>query len=165
MTPQLTRIVLECGGAMCLTAGGYLLLLLRTWPRIFLRRYPAEVRKVVPPLSQRERSIGLAVSIPFLLSLLAFPAWASFRIAQASAAGYGEMFLAAYLTWTLFNLFDWLVLDELVIGVGRPSWLVLKGAEHVPLTFDHAEHAIAFLKGAVGGAVLSALIAGIPYLL
>jgi hypothetical protein len=146
---------------MCLVAGGYLLLLLRLWPRVFLRRYPEAVRKGVPPLSSRERTIGFVVTIPFLLSLLAFPAWASFRMARDSTAGYAGLFLAAYLTWTAFNLFDWLVLDELVIGLGRPSWLVLKGAEHVPMTFDHVEHAIAFAKGAVGGVIVSAAVAAI----
>jgi len=49
----------------------------------------------------------------------------------------------------------------LVIGLGRPSWLVLKGAEHVPMMFDHAEHAIAFAKGAVGGVIVSTAVAAI----
>src|SRR5262245_9455862 len=111
MATPLTQIVLECSAAMCVVAGAYLLLLLRVWPRVFLRRYPEEVRKAVPPLSPRERIVGIVVSVPFLIALLAFPIWAGYRATTDSDANYGETFLLAYLTWSSFNLFDWLVLD------------------------------------------------------
>lgn len=159
MTSPFWQVVLEVGGVMCLIAGGYLLLLLRIWPRVFLRRYPENIRQAVEPLSPRERSIGFAVSLPFIVALLAFPTWAGSRIAIDSNSGFGDIYWASYATWMIFNIFDWLVLDELVIGLGRPSWLVLPGTAHIPLTFDHSEHAIAFAKGSLGGAVLSFLIA------
>ncbi len=159
MISPLWKVVLECGSAMCLVAGGYLFLLLRVWPRVFLKRYPEEIRQAIAPLSPRERLVGFAVSIPFLIALIAFPTWASFRLITETGANFGDTFLAAYGTWMVFNLFDWLVLDELVIGRARPSWLVLPGAEHIPLTFNHSEHAIAFVKGSVGGAALSVIIA------
>lgn len=152
--------VLKTGSTMCLLAGGYLLLLLRVWPRGFLRRFPDEVRAAVPPLSPRERILGTLISLPLLLMLLGFPA----ATAWAFRSGYGfEGFMApffgAYAVWMLFNLFDWLVLDELLLGVLRPGWLVLKGAEHVPLRFDRVGHAVSFLRGSVGGAVVCAVIA------
>jgi hypothetical protein len=163
MSTAFWRVIFECGGAMCIVAGAYLLLLLRTWPRVFLRRYPDAVQKAVPPLSKRERALGFVVSLPFLVSLLAFPAWASYRIAGEANAEYSGMFLAAFFTWMMFNLFDLIVVDEFVIGVLRPSWLILKGAEQVPMAFDHTEHAVAFVKGTLGGIVVSALVAGVAY--
>jgi len=163
MTSQiLTGVVLECGLAMCLLAGGYLASLLRIWPRVFLRRYPKNVQDAVEPLSSEERKLGFLVSTPFLLCLVGFPTWASYRV-SSSEFTYVDLFLAAYLTWTIFNFFDWLVLDEFLVGYLRPSWLVLAGAEDIPLTFDHKEHALAFVKGALGGLVLCGLIAGVIF--
>jgi hypothetical protein len=69
------------------------------------------------------------------------------------------LFVAAYSVWMMFNLCDWLVLDEICIGLLKPRWLVLPGAEHIPLRFDHAQHARDFAKGAAGGAVISVLVA------
>jgi len=160
---QLWRVVVDCGIAMSLISGGYLLLLLRIWPRVFIKRFPIEIQNAVAPLSPRERVFGFAASVPLLVSLIAFPAWASIRMAANLDAEFSILFWAAFLTWMAFNLFDWLVLDELVIGIGRPSWLVLKGAEQIPLTFNHKEHALAFLNGTIAGVVLSMIIAGVVF--
>ena len=154
------HVVLETSAVICVSAGGWLLLLLRLWPRIFLKRYPVEVRQAVAPLSYTERLFGFFVSLPFLVFLIGVPVWASYRIAGPDTT-FLQLFLAAYLTWTAFNLFDWLILDEYLIGVLRPSWLVLKGAEQIALRFDHSEHALAFVKGAVGGVFICASIAAI----
>lgn len=155
----------RAAGAFCLIAGGWLLLILRVWPRLFLRRYPAHLRAVVEPLSKRERLLGLLVGLPLLALLIGFPAWTAAGVDQRhdGNASFPDLFLAAFFTWTAFNLFDWLVLDELLIGLCRPRWLVLKGAEHIPITFSHREHAFAFLKGTVGGAAIAAGVAGILY--
>lgn len=160
-------LVLLTGGAMCLTAGGYLLLLLRLWPRVFLRRFPDEVRAAVAPLSATERLLGTIATLPLLAMLLGFPAWIALRLQEQAGAnvGFGTLFAASYTVWMLFNLFDWLILDELVVGVLRPRWLVLKGAEHVPFRFDRAAHARSFLNGAMGGAVVCGVIVALVVLL
>lgn len=157
-SPSLLKVAFECGLVMCLISGGYLTLVLRLWPRVFLRRYPIAIRNAVEPLTTRERKLGFVLTAPFLISLIGSPAWASYRVLSSDST-YTDLFLAAYLTWTVFNFFDWLVLDEFVVGYLRPSWLVLPGTEHIPLFFDHKEHAIAFVKGAIGGLVLCGLIA------
>lgn len=144
---------------MCLMAGGYLLLLLRLWPRVFLRRFPEEVRNAVPPLTSRERGLGFAVTLPLLIMLLGFPVWIAAHLHGLGVSGFGVLFTASFAVWMMFNLFDWLILDELVVGRLRPSWLVLPGAEQVPLRFDRAEHARSFVKGSVGGVIICALIA------
>jgi hypothetical protein len=152
---------LQIGGLFCLCAGGWLMALLRLWPRVFLRRYPPEVRAVVSPLSPAERRLGWLVGLPLFAMLIGFPAWAALTVdrAHTGEAGIPTLFAAAFSVWMMFNLFDWLVLDEICIGLLRPRWLVLPGAEHMPMRFDHAEHARAFIKGTVGGAVLSAAVA------
>lgn len=155
----------QAAGAFCLIAGGWLLVILRVWPRLFLRRFPANLRAVVEPLSKRERLLGLLIGLPLLAMLIGFPAWAAAGVDQRhdGNASLPDLFLAAFSTWTAFNLFDWLILDELLIGLCRPRWLVLKGTEHIPITFNHREHAVAFLKGTVGGAAIAAVVAGILY--
>ena len=157
------QFILLTGGAMCAAAGGYLLLVLRLWPRVFLRRYPEEVRSAVEPLSPVERALGFIVGLPLLAMLIGFPAGAALHMDTVwnGQAGFLTLFAGAYTVWTLFNLFDWLVLDELLIGVWRPEWLILKGAEDVPLRFDRAEHFRSFLNGSIGGALVCAVIASI----
>jgi len=153
----------KIGGLFCLAAGGWLMFLLRLWPRIFLRHFPEDVRATVPPLSARERRLGMLVALPFFVMLLAFPVWAAVGVAanHAGGASFVDSFLAAFAAWMMFNLFDWWVLDEFCIGVLRPRWLVLRGAEHIPMRFDHREHAVGFLKGTIGGSVIAAVTAGV----
>lgn len=159
-------VVIECGALICVFAGAYLILLLRVWPRVFLRRYPKEIQKAVAPLNPRERAIGSVISLPFILCLLGFPLWASYRVASEGDTSFLHLFFASYLTWMIFNFFDWLVLDEFLIGFIQPSWLILPGTEGIPFTFNHSEHAMAFLKGSIGGVILSLLSAGVvPILL
>jgi len=154
-------LVLPTGAALCLAAGGYLIALLRLWPRAFLRRFPPEVQASVPPLSARERRLASISSVPLILMLVGFPARAAWQAYGADQATFLTSFCAAYAVWMAFNLVDWLIVDELIIGVLRPSWLILPGAEHVPLHFDHWEHAAAFLKGSVMGAVVAVVTAGL----
>ena len=152
--------VLQTGGAMCVAAGGYLVLLLRVWPRVFLRRFPEGVRAIVPPLSTRERVLGALVSFPLFAMLLGFPALTAWGLRmEFGAEGFMSLFFGAYSVWMLFNLFDWLILDELLLGVIRPRWLALEGAEHVPLRFERIEHARSFLRGSLGGGIVCAVIA------
>jgi hypothetical protein len=154
-------VTLEIGGLFCLFAGGWLMLVLRLWPRVFLRRYPEEIRAAVSPLSAKERMLGWVIGLPFFAMLVGFPTWAA-RAMDASHAGdamFLTLFTAAFTVWMMFNLFDWLVLDELWIGRLRPRWLVLPGTEHIPMSFHHAEHAVAFVKGTIGGAAVAAVVA------
>ena len=111
--------------------------------------------------------LGALVSIPLFLMLLGFPAWTVWMLSSGyGVEGFWTLFLGAYAVWMMFNLFDWLVLDELLLGYLRPRWLILKGAEHVPLRFDRAAHARSFLNGSVGGAFLCAiLVLSVSYLL
>jgi hypothetical protein len=156
-------VALRIGGVGSLVVGAWLLLMLRMSPRFFLRHFPEEVRAVVPPLSPQERRTALLVGSPFLFALVAFPAWAAVEVngAHAGDASVLTLVLAAFAAWTMLNLFDWLIVDELILGVAsrvRPRWLILAGAEDVPLRIDHAYHAVGFAKGTLGGAVLSLLI-------
>lgn len=73
MSESFWTIVIKCSILMCVVAGGYLLLTLRIWPRVFLRRYPEDIQKVVGPLTRRERTVGLAASLLLFISLFGFP--------------------------------------------------------------------------------------------
>lgn len=152
--------------AFCMSAGGWLLLVLRVRPRLFWRRFPESVRAVIPQPSRNERLLGVLAGLPLFAMLIGFPVWAAAGVDRLhqGVASLLDLYLAAYLTWMAFNLFDWLVLDELVVGLVRPRWLVPKGAEQIPIPFDHREHAVAFLKGTIAGTVIAAGVAGFVYL-
>lgn len=161
VTDLLTAVKL--GGINCLISGTWLLLILRIYPRLFLRHFPAEVRAVVPPLSTRERRLGLLAGFPFLIALIGFPAWAAYQVKNVGSGDLGvwRLSLIAFVTWSILNLFDWLIIDELILGIAhrtRASWLILPGTEAVPLRHDHAYHALGFVKGTIGGAFVSLLI-------
>jgi hypothetical protein len=156
-------VALKIGGLGSLVVGAWLLLMLRVSPRFFLRHFPEEVQAVVPPLSAQERRTAMLFGLPFFAALVAFPAWAAVEVngAHAGEASVLTLVLAAFAAWTMMNLFDWLIVDELIVGIAtrvRPHWLILPGAEDVPLRIDHTHHAVGFVKGTLGGAVLSLLV-------
>ena len=157
------RVILEYGGWLCLGGGVLLSVLVWTFPRVFLKRFPAEVQAAVAPLSRREKLIGWIAGVPFLVMLVLFPTLASLQVdaSQGGEAGFAALFTTAYGVWMVFNLFDWLVLDIALIGWLRPKSLRLKGAEHVGLRFDHRKHAADFVRGSVMGAVLAGVIAAV----
>lgn len=155
------RMILELSGLLCLAGGGWLAAVLILFPRAFLSRFPAEVQAAVPPLTHREKAVAWIVTIPFLLLLAGLPALAAWRTqaARNGEASPADLFIAACAVWQIFNLFDWLVLDELLIGVFRPRSLRLPGAERIEMRFDRRLHAVEFLKGCLNGAVYAALVA------
>jgi hypothetical protein len=74
----------------------------------------------------------------------------------AAGGGYGriETFAHAFLVAMVFNAVDWLVLDELWLGVGRPRWVLPPGVAPEDVPFDHAQHARGFATGTVLCAVI-----------
>ena len=61
------RIVRD-GALLSLVGSTCLLVLLRVNPRLFLRHYPNEIRKIVPPKSEKEQRLslllGLLIGVP-----------------------------------------------------------------------------------------------------
>ncbi len=150
---------LRDGAILALAASALLVGVLRVNSRLFMRHFPDALRKRTAPLSPGEIRAGRAVGVVLLLLLVAGP------LVSAALPGprpAGAVFLHAFVVGMVFNLVDWLVIDELLIGVMRPRWALPPGATQADfLPFDHARHARGFLTGTVLCAVSAALATGV----
>src|SRR5438045_7575313 len=69
---------------------------------------------------------------------------------------FGAAYLDIFLMLLIFNLFDAVVLDWLIITVCKPRFVILPGAEGMEYLFhDYRKHLTDFLKGMVFSVVAS----------
>ncbi|MBL8772224.1 MAG: hypothetical protein JNK30_12655 [Phenylobacterium sp.] len=124
---------------------------LRANPRLLMRHYPVELRSAVPPQTPRERRTGLLIGLLLLSFLIGIPAasTAAWKDTSPNPAAFLDLWAHAFVVGTAFNLTDWLILDELWLGVVRPRWAMLPGAEDVPFRFNHLQHFRGFVVGSV----------------
>jgi hypothetical protein len=139
------------GGLLSVIASIYLLILLRAYPRLFLRHYPKAVRDVVPAKSAREITASSIVGVPFIVLLLAAPIWSTVRMQNTSLEplSFGVLFANAFGVIWLFNLVDLLILDWLIVCFFTPKWVILPGSEHLQIPKPYFDHFRGFLTGTV----------------
>ncbi|MBA3873950.1 MAG: hypothetical protein H0X30_32865 [Anaerolineae bacterium] len=131
-------------------------------PRLWLQDYPKVVQAKVPPMSPHEKLQQRFIAIPFLLLMLGVP---FVSVLMVKAANGGSItFPFAYLTAVgvlqLFNLFDALVLDYLLLTVMQPSFAIIPGTtREESLVVGWAFQVRNFVKGIVITALLSLPIA------
>ena len=157
-----TTRILRDGAMLSLAGSAFVLVLLRYNPRMFLRHYPTEVQKIVPPKSAKERRIslllGLVIGIPVMSSLL----W---RTATLGSRDLWELFAYAFGVLFIFNVVDWLILDWLIVCWLEPRWVILPGTEHIVIPKQYLHHFKGFLVGTVGSAIAGlAIAAGVKYI-
>jgi hypothetical protein len=150
-------LVAQHGLVLALLASTVVMSALRLNPRFFLRHFPAGVRASQPPLSPAEKLTGRAIGIALILLLFGVPIWSARVAAMRGSYGGFDIFAHAFLVAMTFNLFDWLVLDELWLGLGRPRWALPPGTTPADVPFDHSQHARGFVKGTVLCAVVGAI--------
>lgn len=132
---------------------------LRSNPRLLMRHYPKALRDGVPPMTMAERWWGLLIGLVLIGLLTAGPIVSTARLPDGLS--FGSRFAHAFIVGMVFNLVDWLLLDELWLGVLRPRWAMLPGAEHVAFRFNHLQHARGFLVGSVLALLAAALAASL----
>jgi hypothetical protein len=101
------------------------------------------------------------LAIPFTLILVGTLVWSGFKARRRNG---GQLsFLAAFtntfLVLLVFNLFDLLVLDVLLLIWWRPAFMLLPGTEGMSAYNDWRFHLIASSKGLAFAVVSSLLIA------
>jgi hypothetical protein len=157
-------LILMHGGAMALVTSSIIAGLLRHNPRLFLKHFPDKLRATQPPLSKRETVVGTLLGLPLFAALVGFPVWSALEFAGTGADAL-SIWSHAFLVGMTANLVDWLVLDELCLGVGKPRWALPPGATWAEaLPFEHGRHFADFLKGVILFAVVAALAVGIVML-
>ena len=146
------------GGLLSIAASAVIMGSLRFNPRLFLRHFPPAVRASQPPLSSREKMIGRTVGLVLFALFIGVPFWSA-RVAAQQDPAWPSVFLHAFLVGMAANVTDWLVLDELWLGLGRPQWALPPGVPQADVPFDHRQHFRGFLTGTVLFAAIAALAA------
>ena len=131
-------------------------------PRLWLQDYPQVVRDKVPPMTAQEKRLQKIIVVPCLLLMVGAP-YLSVTLVKAANGGT-ITFPLAYLTAVgvlqMFNLFDAVVLDYLILVHMKPAFAIIPSTTSedsfdVGLAFQVRN----FLKGVVICAVLALPIA------
>ena len=142
--------ILRDGAVLCGVLGTLVMASLYYNPEIWLQDYPPDVRaQYGPPRRPGTRRQQWLVAGPMLLLLLLWPV-RSTRRRQAGNGGrlsFPAAFLHAAGILGLFNLFDAVVLDYLILTRMQPSFAILPGTAGLPGYQDLGLQGRAFLKG------------------
>ncbi len=151
------------GGILSILLGAVILISMAYNAELWLNDYPPDIRRKYGPASERTRRQRKWVSIPFFVVILATLAAAALTLqaATGSKPGFPALFVTLFLAFSVFNLFDLLVIDLFLGMVVRPRFMLLPGTEGMAGYTDVTYHAVAFLKGLAGGAVLALVLSGI----
>lgn len=143
------------GVLLAIVGGGWIMLVLRLNPRLFLRNYPAAIRHAAPPATPGERRAGVALGVPLFALLIGIPFWSGFDLANGHPIAPGALFLDAFVVGMVANLVDLLIIDLLWLGLFPPRWAMIPGTEEVPYKPEYLKH----LRGFAVGSVVAAIIA------
>ncbi len=153
-----TARIVQDGALFSVVASAYLLLLLRFNPRIFLGHYPEEIRRIVPPRSNKERRtallLGMLIAVPLGSALI----W---RTATLGSRSFWDLFAYAFGVLFIFNLVDLVILDWLIVCWFQLGWAILPGTEHIKVPNPYLHHFKEFLMGTVGLAMIGLAIAAL----
>jgi hypothetical protein len=152
-------LVARDGGILALGACALIAGLLRFNPRLFLRHFPEAVQRALPPKTRTEKRHSIIGGIALLTWTIGVLSVSAAAAELRGTVDYLSLAIHTFAVGMVFNLADWLILDELWIGLLRPRWLVPAGVDPATIPFEHVQHFRAFLRGAVIFAVLGAAIA------
>ena len=157
MNDALTRVLID-GAILSVALGALILGSLYYNARLWLRDYPKEIQAKVPPNTpseKRDQKILMVLFFAAMLGILAFSA-AGLRSAYGGAVPFLTAYLHFFGVLNLFNLFDAVVLDLLILTFMAPKFAVIPGAEGMEYLYHNwGMHLANFLKGIIFSAVFS----------
>ena len=153
--------VLVDGGVMSALLGAIVMASLAYDAEMWHQDYPPDIQERAGPMSERAKRERLVVAAPLFAILFGAPVLSNLKLKRERG---GELSFAAaaanaYAVWLVFNLFDLLVLDYLILIGLNPRFAVLAGTEGMPSYRDLRFPFLGFLKGLVVGLIPSLLIA------
>ena len=158
---ELLRHALLWGVALSAWLSVALIALAAIEPEIWLNDYPPDVRARHGPQSPSARRLAWLLGVPVLAVGLTIIILATRDLLVPGALGFGPIFLHTLVLLMVFNVVDLLVIDWLLFVRIRPRLVILPGTEGAAGYDDYAFHWRAFLKGTVGIAIFSAVLAGV----
>ena len=131
-------------------------------PRLWLQDYPQVVKDKVPPITAQEKRLQIFIVVPFLLLMVGAPylSVTLVKVANGGTITFPFAYLTALGVLQVFNLFDAVVLDYLILVRMKPAFAIIPGTTsedsfNVGVAFQVRN----FLKGIVICAVLALPIA------
>lgn len=157
---SLSTILLH-GLILSIGMGGIILSGMTLNPRIMLSDYPPQIKAQVPPMTSEDKRQQKILGIFFWGFALALFFYSNSQLAGRSGGqlSFGAAFLNSYLVFQISNLFDFLVLDYLILTMLHPKFLLIPEVNASMLAGTIRFHFIGFLKGLIIGAVFAAIIA------
>ena len=105
--------------------------------------------------SRRQRK---RLAVPVLLAIVSTLTAAVWTLPAADVTpGFGTVFALGFLVAFVFNLFDLLIIDWLLIVAWHPTWFVPPGTEGDAANRTYRFHFMGFLKG-LGFCVMAGLV-------
>ena len=155
--------ILRDGAVLCGVLGVLVMGSLYYNPEIWLQDYPPDVRAQYGPARRPgTRRQQWLVAGPMLALVLGWPVRSTRRrqVANGGRLSFPAAFLHAAGILGLFNLFDAVVLDYLILTRMQPRFAILPGTEGMAGYQDLGLQARAFLKGHLFVLLGGLLIAG-----
>ncbi len=136
-------------------------------PMIWSGDLPAETRAAVGPMSAADRRARRWVALLLLLILVAVLGAAMAGLARLGGGTlrFTDAAVATFLIFMSFNLVDLLFIDWLLLVKLRAPLFTIPGAELPAVYGDYGYHGRGFLKGTLGIALLSPLLAALAVLI
>lgn len=157
---DLAKILID-GSIVTVLSALYVLGIMRFAPRLFLNKndVPGDILAAVPPRTEKEKQLSILVSLPLLVFLFVLPVWSAVSLkTQASGpVSFGALYLHILAIVMMFNLFDLVVLDWLILNTWTPRFAVIPGTEGMAGYKDKMFHLRAHVK-ALPGVMVGALI-------
>ena len=140
------------GAVLCAALGTLILGSLAYNPRLWLNDAPPRVRALAPPLTPDEQRARLVTGVLFLVILIAVSAWSAARLyaRHAAAPPFAMVFAHFVAVFFLFNLFDLVVIDWLIVLIVRPRFLTrlsVPDLSYEETVGGYGYHFRAFIKG------------------
>ena len=132
-------------------------------PGIWLKDYPPDIQQKHGPMSAKALRQRKLAGVPVLALLLGTLIVALVQLAQAQGTRLSlvDAFACVFLIFFIFNVVDLLILDGLIFVTIQPRLIILPGTEGAAGYKDYGFHLRASLKGVIGSAIASAVIAAI----
>lgn len=158
------RETLVHSGALCVFMGVTIAASLWHNPKIWVHDAPLAIREQVGPIDEQTKRQKNAWGVIMLVGLVAI---LSHLIARVNAAvherySFEWVFLAVFVCFELFNLFDALIID-VTLAVFQPKWAAIPGIDMSALR-DPKWHFQAFLKGLIMGVPFAAIVTAIGWI-